>query len=139
MLNCRNNSPGDRVSAGILSRHGRLVVLGGLILSVAWRGEAAVRNAASAAESDVAAAIAKADNGDTVMVPPGVSTWTSILQVTKGITLMGAGTNSTTIIDEVPRTRSYAAFINAILTPKQSFRLTGFTFQYGTINTNRGE
>jgi hypothetical protein len=139
MMNLRDHFQGNRFVAGVLSRHGVLAVVGGWMLSVACRGESTIHHAASAAEADVAAAIARARNGDTVTVPPGVSTWTSILEVTKGITLQGSGTNGTTIIDEVPRTGSHASFINAILTPKQSFRLTGFTFQYGETNTKSGE
>jgi hypothetical protein len=126
----RNNFASVRVSLRTFWCKGVVVAWAGLMLG-AGRGGAAVINAGSASESDIEAAISKARNGDTVLVPPGVSRWTSTLRLTKGITLRGSGTNSTTIIDEIPRTGSYAAFINAILTPKQSFRLTGFTFQHG--------
>ena len=138
MINHRNKYHAERGLAGVCSCKQVLAVATVLIWN-AWRAEAAIHDAASAAESDVAAAIARAKNGDTVMVPPGVSHWTSILQVTKGITLMGSGTNATTIIDEIPRIGSYAAFINAILTPDESFRVSGFTFAPGASNTNMGD
>jgi hypothetical protein len=56
---------------------------------------AATITAASAAHNDVAAAVASAENGDTVLIPAGNSTWSSALTITKAITLKGAGTAST--------------------------------------------
>jgi hypothetical protein len=110
-------------------------LLAGLILSLAGSVRAEIINADSATESDIRAAINRARNGDTVVVPPGTVRWASILRLDKGITLQGSGSNSTTIIDEVPRTGNYAAFINAQFSPRQSFRLTGFGFKYGDIET----
>jgi hypothetical protein len=75
------------------------------------------RTAASANESDVAAAIALSSNGDTVQIPCSGTqsvTWTSTLTISASITLtalgatpntgpstFGAGTNCLTIVDNV--------------------------------------
>lgn len=58
--------------------------------------------AKSASLADVRAAVASARDGDTVTVPAGTATWTATLDITKNITLQGAGPDSTTIIDAVP-------------------------------------
>jgi hypothetical protein len=47
----------------------------------------------------VALAIAQALDGDTVQIPAGPATWSSPVTLNKAITLMGAGTNSTTIVN----------------------------------------
>ena len=52
---------------------------------------------ASVAYADVAAAIAASTEGDIVQIPPGNATWTSTLQLSKPVTLRGAGTNSTIV------------------------------------------
>jgi hypothetical protein len=56
---------------------------------------AATIAAASTAQKDVAAAVASAQDGDTVQIPAGDSTWTSGLTITKAITLQGQGSNNT--------------------------------------------
>jgi len=53
--------------------------------------------AASPALSDVSAAIARANEGDTVVIPAGTATWTSPLVYSKGIHLRGAGIGKTVI------------------------------------------
>lgn len=58
---------------------------------------AATYTAASSSETDVAAMIAFASSGDTVIIPPGSSTWTTTLYVDKGVALQGSGTNQTII------------------------------------------
>ena len=45
--------------------------------------DAAEINAQSASRTDVGAAVALANDGDTVLVPAGSATWTSTLTVTK--------------------------------------------------------
>lgn len=51
-----------------------------------------------------------AKNGDTVWVPTGSNTWTSTLQVSKAIRLLGQGTNSTTVTPNgVPLVEFYTA------------------------------
>lgn len=69
-----------------------------------WLGlsaaEAATYTATSCAKTDVDSAIASASDGDTVQIPACASTtWTSAVSTSKGITIQGAGSGSTTIND----------------------------------------
>ena len=69
---------------------------------------AATYTAASCSETDVAAAVAHAANGDTVSIPScsaGVS-WTTSLTVTTAINLLGQGVGNTVLIDNVPKGNS---------------------------------
>ncbi len=63
----------------------------------AGRLGASTRTAASASYTDVSAAVSAAARGDTVLVPAGSATWSSTLTLTKGISLIGAGRDSTFI------------------------------------------
>src|SRR5678816_3340124 len=89
-----------------------------------------------------------AHDGDTITLPAGTFTWTSALNITKGITLQGqttisgAGTanpiiNDGTIIkdDTLPRGLSNYIIAARMATSAQSFRLTGITFRAGTTTT----
>ena len=83
-------------------------------------------------------------DGDTIILPAGTFSWTSRLNITKGITLQGqttingAGTSNPSIVDgtviaeDTPRSGPGAGVIFASLTASQSFRLTGITFRHGT-------
>lgn len=62
---------------------------------------AATIYASSASYADVKSAYNAASEGDIVVVPPGTATWTSMLNIRKGITLLGAGIDSTTIINGI--------------------------------------
>ena len=90
----------------------------------------------------------QAQDGDTITLPAGTFTWTSALNITKGITLQGqttisgAGTanpiiNDGTIIrdDTLPRGLSNYIIAARMATSAQSFRLTGITFRPGTTTT----
>ena len=70
-----------------------------LILSFSRFTVATTVNANSVSQSDVAAAIGSAVDGDTVTIPAGTATWTRTLPVTKAITLQGAGIGATIIRD----------------------------------------
>jgi len=118
----------------------------GVSLLVLSQAKAGTISAASASVSDITKAIASAVDGDTVVVPAGSASWTSTLTITKGITLQGATvvagdhatglttTDQTIILDNVSRASTTGgALIKVTLSPTQSFRLTGFTFKYGTI------
>jgi hypothetical protein len=74
------------------------------ILSVGVLNEVkgAIVQAKSVSHADVHAAVQSATDGDTVTVPAGTETWTTTLEVTKNITLRGAGSGLTVIIDAVP-------------------------------------
>lgn len=53
--------------------------------------------AASCSATNVAAAIAAAANGDDVVIPAGTCTWSSVVTISKPITLRGSGKDITTI------------------------------------------
>jgi hypothetical protein len=72
-----------------------------LLLGTTHFLNAAVINAPSGSFGDVSAAVAHANPGDTVVIPPGTNAWTSTM-VISGITLQGAGVNNTVIRDETP-------------------------------------
>ena len=85
-------------------------------------------------------------NGDTITLPAGRFSWTSRLNITKGITLQGATTivgpssrptvtDATIIQDNTPRSGSKVGIIAVTLNPSQSFRLTGVTFAPGISTT----
>ena len=105
--------------------------------------------AASANQSDVSAAILRAKDGDTVVVPAtlslpgGAAIWTSRINVTVGVTIKGqttitgAGTSNpsivsqTVILDNSPRNTNQSGLLQFSLTPTQQCRVAGFTFQPG--------
>src|SRR5262249_24415848 len=98
-----------------------------LMLSVSRSAGATSINAKTASESDVAAAITSATDGDTVIIPAGTVTWTRTLQVRKGITMQGAGAGVTIIKDGVQA----GQVIGWSLVAGLSSRLTGIEFQDG--------
>lgn len=91
-------------------------------------------NARSASRTDVGTAVTLAGDGDIVLVPPGAATWTTTLEVSKNITLQGAGEGKTVITENLSRSGS-PPLLNVILnhdspaSSKYSFRLCGFTFK----------
>ena len=95
--------------------------------------EAGEVNARSPSVADVSAAVALAQEGDTVNVPPGTAAWATTLNVSKNITLLGAGEGKTVITENLSRSGS-PPLINVNLnhdspaSVKYSFRLSGFTF-----------
>ena len=98
-----------------------------LILTASRLAGATTINANSASESDVAAAISSATNGDTVIIPAGTSTWTRTLSVKKAIELRGAGIGNTIIKDGVQQGQT----ISVALVPGKVTRITGIEFQDG--------
>ena len=118
----RRPTPGLRLTA--------LVSLAAtLIFALSRLAGATTINANSASQSDVAAAIASAADGDTVIIPGGTATWTRTLSVKKAITLQGAGVGSTIIKDNV---QSGALILwNISGKTNARARLTGIEFQDG--------
>src|SRR5437868_356205 len=113
-------------------------LLGCLFLIVPDNAQAANIKARSVSFADVNAAVAARSPGDTVVVPAGTSGWTSTLYISKSITLLGAGNDATVILDDVPRNSAgQGSAIKVTLTATQSFRLSGFTFRYGSL-TSKG-
>jgi len=84
--------------------------------------------ATSCSYSDVSAAIAAASTGDTVLVPSGSCTWSSTLEITKAITLQGAGIGETNITGDIAYTMPNPSVYSL-------FRLTGFSIT-GTLEIN---
>jgi hypothetical protein len=73
-----------------------------IVLALPTTAMAATNNAFSGAQSDVITAIAGSSDGDTIFIPQGTNTWTTTLTVTKRLSFLGAGTNLTTLIMNVP-------------------------------------
>ena len=98
-----------------------------LILTASGLAGATTINANSASQSDVAAAVASAADGDTVTIPGGTASWTRTLQVKRGITIQGAGVGVTIIKDNVASGQLISMTVPAGLTS----RVTGIEFQDG--------
>lgn len=75
----------------------RLAVGFSLLIAFLTEVNAAAITAKSLAYVDVAAAIALASDGDTVIIPAGNATWSKQLLTTKCLTLAGAGSGNTLI------------------------------------------
>ncbi len=108
-----------------------------LSLFVVGRAESAIIPAASMANADVAAAVAQAQNGDTVIVPAGVVKWTNTLYVGKAITLEFAGIGQSIIQDYIiaPKAMSDEGVIDFSTTSNMSYRLTGLEIDKGLVRT----
>ena len=112
-----------------------LVLFAGILLfNLAGISEvnAATIYAASCYQTDVQTAIDTACDGDTVVVPAGVATWDSEVDISddKNILLQGTGIDFTII------TRSSTGTVVDL--GKTSSRVTGFTFYEGRICANGG-
>ncbi len=116
----RCTTPGVRLAALVL-------LAATLILGLSHFTEATTVNANSVSQSDVAAAISSAVDGDIVTIPAGTSTWTGTLQVNKAITLQGAGVGVTIIKDAMQS----GQLIRWSLAAGRPSRLTGIEFQDG--------
>lgn len=112
------------------------------LFATAAKGNAATHTAASCSLSDVSAAIAAAEVGDTVKVPPGTCTWTDKLTITKGISLIGGGSADTIIVANIPNYcgGGYSHLLGSIVTynptnwdANAAFRLSGFTFDQNNM------
>lgn len=92
----------------------------------------AIVPASSPSFSDVQKAVNAAVSGDTVTVPAGPASWTSMLVLSgKAITLQGAGIDVTTITDN----STGQHLIDAICTSSNFVQITGFTFIKNTPHT----
>jgi hypothetical protein len=98
------------------------------VLSFATTGNAATVAANSCSEADVQTAVSSAGRAGTVTVPAGTCTWSSTLNLTYGITLTGAGVDTTfitssggvTLISVIPDATAVAN--------SENVQITGFTF-----------
>jgi len=102
-----------------------------LVMLLSLSAAAATINANSCSNTDVQNAINSASNGDTVLVPSGSCSWTSVTTSgSVGITLQGGsgGTTSISFSNSVYGALDIAATSNTLT------RLTGFTFTTGGVN-----
>ncbi len=90
---------------------------------------AGVIQAASTSRADIQAAINSASDGDIVVVPAGISTWTSRVTISAQITLQGAGQRKTVI---TKTGGDYALYANGV----DNLRITGFTIRGGNYSSN---
>lgn len=103
-------------------------VLAVIATSHAPEARAATYTAASCARDDVASAVGRATNGDTVVIPAGDCTWTTQLTVSAGIHLKGSGQTATTIRDNVPKNGSSTSrLITASVNAPNRFWLSDLT------------
>lgn len=91
---------------------------------------AATLTASSCSRTDVGNAVTAAVAGDTVLIPAGTCSWTTQLDVTKGITLLGNGIDRTILQDNVPKDGSPSSRLMVIrVTQPQNFRFGNLTIQ----------
>jgi hypothetical protein len=102
------------------------VVLVGL-LGFSATAHTATIAAASCSSAAVTAAVASAANGDTVIIPAGTCTWSTLVTINKAITLQGQGVGVTKILDGV----TSGALMNWVLVANQFSRMTGIEFGNG--------
>jgi hypothetical protein len=117
-------------------------VLAMLLLAAPGWVHAAAINAASCSQADVQAALNAAHDGDTVSIPAGTCTWTRqvILKAgSRSLTVQGAGTDATNIVDNVPKLAGGHASILWVFhtTAEKSLRVSGFTVQGLAKDRNR--
>jgi len=123
-------------------------VLAALLFAAPGAARATIINARSPSLADIRDAIARAADGDTVIVPAGTAAWSSTLNITKAITLIGqtttdsgAGTavDNTIITDNLTRVPGGTPIIRINSALGKSYRLSGLTFQgQSTAQNNNG-
>ncbi len=106
-----------------------------LYLLLAGVANAAMIDANGCHWEAVSAAINLAQVGDVVRVPAGTCTWDTQLTITKGIYLMGAGIEKTTITSNI-NTGAIMAYVPSDYAANNPFRLSGFTLDLA--NKSRG-
>ena len=116
-------------------------VIAWVILTVAGGVNATEISARSASLTDISAAITLAQDGDVVNVPAGTATWTATLNITKNITVSGAGAASTIIVNGITGGSGRPPLVSIKLARNLPFRMSGFTFRGGvaTAKDSNGE
>ena len=112
------------------------LLLATLLLALIGSAQAATYNS-DGSLADVIAKVALASDGDTVTLPAGTFTWTSVLTITKAITLQGLGTVTT---DDGGRATDCGTVIVCDSAQVIKFaggadkaqRMTGIKFEHGT-------
>jgi hypothetical protein len=96
------------------------------LLLFAAPGYAATHAAVDCSKAEIDIAVAAASNGDTVTVPAGVCTWTSLVTIAKAITLQGAGVGQTIIQDGITTS---GRLMTWTLVSVLNSRMTGIEFR----------
>jgi len=106
-----------------------------LIFLLAPALHADIHISATCSQPDVQAAVDAASDGDTVTVPPGVSTWTTRVYINqKAVTVQGAGGVQTKIHDATDNFSNNHPFdINGV--EGKPWRISGFSFTSAGLNT----
>lgn len=100
-----------------------------------FSGNAKTINATTGSYVNVSNAVVSASPGDAVMIPAGTNTWTEPL-VLRGVSLIGAGTNSTVIVDEIPRPNGTGVPIITLTPTNQFSEISQMQFAGGVTNTS---
>ena len=103
------------------------------LLAGAFGAQAKTVIANSGSFADVSVAVNSASPGDTVVIPPGTNSWSSMLSIS-GITLQGSGTNATVIVDETPPVGNGSAFMQMTPISGALTRVTQIQFTHGVTN-----
>jgi hypothetical protein len=98
------------------------------VLSSPVTGHSQTVAATSCSEAAVSAAISSAGRNGTVTVPSGNCTWNTTLTITYGITLQGAGVDSTVVTSSGGIALISAAPDSTAISNSENIKITGFTF-----------
>lgn len=120
-----------------MRRWAGIFLLLSISVAAAKSSEAAVVAAASCSRANVASAVASAADGDTVLIPGGTCSWTTELDITKGISLIGSGIDSTILQDSVLKDgSSTSSLLGFKVADPKTFRLSGLTIQGVTTDVS---
>jgi hypothetical protein len=119
----------------LIKRASSLFLLIVVALSFRFPCNAAVINAVSCLFSDVSAAVALASPGDTVQLPAGTNWWSQTINL-NGVSIKGAGTNATVLIDEVPRTGTGGQLFYINGTGSSYTEISNLQLRCGVTNTS---
>ena len=116
-----------------LSRPHGVTLVAGLLLVLSDAKATGTITASSVDFAEVKAAVAKAHDGDTVVIPAGTATWTKTLPINKNISIIGAGSDQTIFIDQTPKGKNQNPLfqIESKSTTTLS-RISGFTINGST-------
>lgn len=111
------------------------------IATIVNTSDGAIIRSSSPSRIDVESAIDSSSNGDIIVIPPGLSYWTSnITRTVKSIAIIGSGTNrtdGTVIVDSNPTRTSTSTLFNFTYTNAGTglFRLSNIRIEGETTNT----
>jgi hypothetical protein len=133
----RSSKPGAKTGSNCdklnaISRFSAILL--GIWLS-AIPAHAGTINAASTSQADVAAAVAAASAGDTVNIPAGTSTWNAAVNVSRPITIVGAGPASTILLNGTSGSSGLeTALFSVVLNVDSRMEISNIYFQDAALN-----